>query len=148
MPVAVSVAIHRAQPTGSARRPFDYEFNAGAARRHLPRAAKWSAGACLTLLGLGLVLYFDRLFYDVRAREQLIEEGEQAVRAQMKDVSSATFNNIHLSKSGKGVCGQVKGYISLGAYDGRFIYSGNGAAYLENDDNGDGFKKVWASSCQ
>ena len=99
-------------------------------------------------LGLGLVLYFDRLFYDVRAREQLIEEGEQAVRAQMKDVSSATFNNIHLSKSGKGVCGHVKGYISLGAYDGRFIYSGNGAAYLENDDNGDGFKKVWASSCQ
>lgn len=148
MPATLSAAVHSPRPAGSARRPFDYEFNSAAARRHLPRAAKWTAVACLALLGAGLLLYFDQLFNDVGAREQLIEQAEQAVRDQMKEGSSATFNTIRLTKSGKGVCGHVKGYIALGAYAGRFIYAGNGAAYLENDDNSVGFKKVWASSCQ
>ena len=77
------------------------------------------------------------------------EVGKRAVLARLRDQNSAQFRGQFVGKSGA-PCGEVNSKNAFGGYGGyqRYIASGGGLVYFEEDVAADVFGDVWSQLCK
>ena len=78
----------------------------------------------------------------------LFRIARENAKARLKDPDSAQFRNQFVGK--KGVpCGEVNSKNSFGGYTGfqRFVASGGGLAFFENEVPADEFEELWRQMC-
>jgi hypothetical protein len=87
-----------------------------------------------------------------RKKIDLMQKGMDAVKARLKNSSSAQFRNVHFHRSSNGIpmtCGEVNAKDGLGDYIGfqRFISAGRTDLTLLENQAKD-FPTVWNKFCQ
>lgn len=87
---------------------------------------------------------------DAKWKEQAWnEQGKEAIRAKLKDASSAQFRNVFFNNNSIPVsCGEVNSKNSFGGYSGyqSYIYAGSVLTVLEEEINGD-ISNIWNEYC-
>jgi len=75
--------------------------------------------------------------------------GEKAVLARLKDPDSASFRGQFVGRSG-GACGEVNSKNSFGGFKGyqRYMASGGGLVFFEEEVDEDEFEKAWSKLCR
>lgn len=75
--------------------------------------------------------------------------GKSAVLSRLKDPDSAKFRDQFVGKQGV-ACGEVNSRTSFGGYGGyqRYIASGGGLVFFEEDMDGAEFRKTWTENCR
>lgn len=125
------------------------------ARRFL--ANPWTMGIGLCLV-LGIVLYargkFDPVAPQAVANKkptewEITEIGNRAVRGRLKDPDSAQFRAQFVGKAGV-PCGEVNSKNAFGGYGGyqRYIASGGGLVFFEQEVAADEFQAAWLKLCR
>ncbi|MDD2468785.1 MAG: hypothetical protein PHI97_32830 [Desulfobulbus sp.] len=86
----------------------------------------------------------------------MMQKGMDAVKARIKNPSSAKFRNVHFHRSSNGIpmtCGEVNSRDGLGDYDGfqKFISAGRSDLTLlesQVQNQGRDFSSIWKRFCE
>lgn len=80
---------------------------------------------------------------------QITEVGNRAVRGRLKDPDSAQFRGQFVGKAGV-PCGEVNSKNAFGGYVGyqRYIASGGGLVFFEQEVAADEFEAAWLKLCR